>query len=134
MKPGDADGVSLFEPLHARAAARDPAGYFVPEHERHRHARLESFPFAAGEVQIAVAKAASLDPDENLARSRNRFRNLSQGQRFAAVFQKRGFHAESMFGELERNGTAGRVFRGAPACDRKIGRMVRRLRAQDRWK
>jgi hypothetical protein len=65
--------------LRPRAQARDPAGYFVPQHERHRHARFESFPFSAGEMKIAVAKAADLNPHQNLARARNRFRNLRQG-------------------------------------------------------
>jgi hypothetical protein len=97
VKPGDTDGVSLFESPHARAETRDSAGYFVSEHERDRHARLESFPFAASEVKIAVAEAASLDPNENLAGSGNRLRNLSQGQWFAEAFQKRSLHRRRLF-------------------------------------
>ena len=87
-EPGDADALTLAEPLDAGAQGRDASHHLVPRHDR----KPGLGEVAVHHVEIGAANTAGRNPDQNFARAGLGNRPLLHGERTAAAAINHGPH------------------------------------------
>jgi hypothetical protein len=94
-EPRNSDEVAFLKTVHVFAFSYDDSGYLMSQDDRHRHARLESLPFTAGDVDVAVTGAASRDAQQDLARARFGHLDILDDERLTEFVQSCSFHSSA---------------------------------------